>query len=133
MSRRSATNREKDMSLSDEIQTAIGAHGLWKGRLLTAIDTGTSKFTVATVAQDTECAFGKFLYANADPAIKNSPQWRTCVDLHSKFHQCAARVLQLALTGNQAAAKKEMDGQSEFLKLSRALTAEMVKWRGSVT
>ena len=121
------------MSLSDEIQEAIGAHGLWKGRLHTAIETGSCKFTVASVGQDSQCAFGKFLYSNADPAIRNSPHWRTCLDLHSKFHQAAARVLQLALTGNQEAAKKEMDPQSEFFRLSRTLTAAMLKWRETST
>jgi hypothetical protein len=113
------------MSLSDEIEEAVGAHGLWKGRLHTAIETGSCKFTVASVVQDSQCAFGKFLYSNADPAIRNSPHWRTCLDLHSKLHQSGARVLQLALTGNKEAAKKEMDSQSEFFRLS--LTAEMLK------
>jgi hypothetical protein len=117
------------MSLSDEIQEAIGAHGLWKGRLHTAIETGSCKFTVAAVAQDSQCAFGKFLYSSTDPAIKNSAHWRTCLDLHSRFHQSAARVLQLAVTGNKEAAQKEMDPQSDFFKLSRTLTAEMLKWR----
>src|SRR5580765_1349455 len=122
---------EGNMSLSDEIQEAIGAHGLWKGRLHTAIETGSCKFTVASVAQDSQCAFGKFLYSNADPAIRNSAHWRTCMDLHSKFHQSAARVLQLAVSGKKEAAKKEMDPQSEFSKLSRTLTAEMMKWQGT--
>jgi hypothetical protein len=53
------------------------------------------------------------------------------MDLHSKFHQSAARVLQLAVSGNQEAAKKEMDPESEFFKLSRSLTAEMLKWQAS--
>ena len=119
------------MSLSHEIQEAIGAHGLWKGRLHTAIETGSCKFTVAAVAQDSECAFGKFLHSSTDPAVKNSTHWRTCVDLHSRFHQSAARVLQLAVTGNKEAAQKEMDPQSDFFKLSRALTAEMMKWQGT--
>lgn len=117
------------MSLSDEIQAAIGSHGLWKGRLHTAIETGSSKFTVASVAQDSECAFGKFLYSNTDPAVRNSVHWRTCLDLRSRFHQSAARVLQLAMNGNKEAAKKEMEAQSEFIKLSRTLTAEMLKWQ----
>ena len=119
------------MSLSDEIQEAIGAHGLWKGRLDTAIETGSCKFTVATVAQDSQCAFGKFLYSSTDPAIRNSAHWRTCLDLHSRFHQSAARVLQLALNGNKDAAQQAMDPQSDFFKLSRSLTAEMLKWQAS--
>jgi len=98
-----------------------------------AIETGNSKFTVASVAQDSECAFGKFLYSNTDPAIKSSAHWRTCLDLHSRFHQSAARVLQLAVSGNKEAAKKEMDPQSEFFKLSRTLTAAMLKWRETAT
>ena len=119
------------MSLSDEIQEAIGAHGLWKGRLHTAVETGNSKFTAASVAEDSQCAFGKFLYSNTDPAIRNSAHWRTCLDLHSRFHQSAAHVLQLVLNGNKEAAQKAMDPQSDFFKLSRSLTAEMLKWQAS--
>jgi len=33
------------MSLHDEISKAIGAHGLWKGRLHRAIENGTSEST----------------------------------------------------------------------------------------
>ena len=54
------------MSLKDEISAAIGAHGSWKTRIRTAIESGTSEFSPLNVAADNKCAFGKWLYGVTD-------------------------------------------------------------------
>jgi hypothetical protein len=115
------------MKLSDEIQAAIGAHGAWKLRLRTAVDRGTSAFTVSTVAVDNQCDFGKFL----QKAATNSEHQHKCRDLHTQFHNAAAGVLQLALAGKKEAANQALGAQSEFTRVSRALTAAMMEWQSS--
>jgi hypothetical protein len=115
--------------LTDEIRAALGSHGLWKGRLRAAVDKGSSALTVAAVETDQGCDLGKFLYTVVDPA-EQTAHWRKCRDIHAKFHREAARVLQLALAGKKAAAEEAMLPESEFARMSRALTAEMLKWRG---
>jgi hypothetical protein len=115
------------------MQVAVGAHGLWKVRLRAAIDKGTGTFTVATVAADHECDFGKFLFTTVAPEVRNSPHWRKCRDLHARFHREASSVLQLALAGKKEAAEQAMDSESEFARLSRSLIAAMLKWRSTAT
>jgi methyl-accepting chemotaxis protein len=120
---------ERTLTLSEEIQAAIGAHGAWKLRLRTAVDTGTSTFTVSAVGVDNQCDFGKFLHTKVDPATKNSAQWRKCRDLHAQFHKAAAGVLQLALAGKKEVAKEALGAQGEFTTVSRALSAAMLEWK----
>ena len=50
------------MSVHDEIDKAISAHGMWKQKLRNAIDTGECESTPAKVKMDNNCAFGKWLY-----------------------------------------------------------------------
>jgi len=120
------------VTLSDGIQVAVGAHGLWKVKLHAAIDKETGAFTVAGAGVDHKCDCGKFLHTQVDAELKKSAYWRRCRDLHARFHQEAARVLQLALAGKKAAAQEAMDPDSEFARISRSLTAEMLKWRSAV-
>jgi len=47
--------------VKEQIQSAIGAHGLWKGRLKDAIQWKTGDLSVAVVRDDRACGFGKWL------------------------------------------------------------------------
>jgi hypothetical protein len=69
------------MDLKEQIKAAIGAHGLWKGRLTNAIDTGKSDWTVADVQSDYNCAFGKWLHGLG--AESNCAKCTTCKELHA--------------------------------------------------
>ena len=121
------------MNLSDQIRAAMGAHGLWKTRLRTAIDSGVSDFSVAVVKQDNQCAFGKWLYGDGlDPQLKKSPEYLRCVDLHRRFHLVTAGVLSLALEGKKTAAMNAMELNSEFAQISAALTLHLMEWRASL-
>ena len=51
------------MSTTDAITKGIGAHGMWKQRILDAIKTGKSEWTPEIVCQDNQCEFGKWLYS----------------------------------------------------------------------
>ena len=117
------------MSIQDEIKKAIGAHGLWKARLLQAIDTGKSEFLPENVCLDNKCEFGGWLYGATIPAsAKQMPDYEVIRKLHGEFHKIAGKVLQLALAGNKIEASKLIGDNSEFLTLSMKLTQAMMKW-----
>lgn len=116
------------MANTEEINKAIGAHGMWKQRLRQAVDSGKSEFTVERVRPDNNCDFGKWLHG-LPPGDKNSEHWKTVQDLHAKFHIEAARVLQLATTGNKAEAEKGLASNSPFTSVSAKLTSAMMKWK----
>ncbi|MGD0076394.1 MAG: CZB domain-containing protein [Candidatus Binataceae bacterium] len=112
------------------ITAAIGAHGMWKARLKSAIDKGTSEFTQARVHADNQCDFGKWLYGSA-AELKSSQHYGKCLELHRQFHAVAAKVLSLALAGKKEEALKAMAVQGEFAVASATLTNAMTQWKNA--
>ncbi len=116
------------MSLKDEISKGIGAHGKWKQRILSAIQTGQSEWTPETVRQDNQCDFGKWLYA-CSSQDKSSPHYDKVKELHAHFHTVAGGVLEMALTGDKAKAESAVTMNSEYRSVSGNLTSEMMAWK----
>ena len=117
------------MSLQEEIKKAVGAHGMWKKRLLDAIESGKSEFNPENVGKDNLCDFGKWLYGDTvSAAAKAMPEYAACRDLHGKFHALASGVLKLAVSGQKDAALAAIAPTSEFGVLSTTLTQALMKW-----
>lgn len=116
------------MSLVDEINKGIGAHGMWKQRIIDAINTGQSEWTPAVVRQDNQCEFGKWLYS-CSPQDKVSPHYEKVKDFHAQFHKVAAGVLEIALAGKKAEAETAIGINSEYKSISGELTKEMIAWK----
>jgi hypothetical protein len=119
------------MSTKDAITKGIGAHGLWKQRLLDAIKNGQSEWTPEIVCQDNQCEFGKWLYACSGEE-KSSAHYGKIKDLHANFHKCASNVLKLALTGKKSEAEGAIGDGSDYKNISAALTKEMMSWRSDL-
>ena len=118
------------MSDTDHLTHAIAAHGAWKTRLREAIESGTSIFSVETVRTDDQCEFGRWLYGSR-PAT-NAQHWEKVRDLHARFHQQAAGVLEAALKGETAKAEALMEPGGPFLQTSADLTLAIVAWKDSL-
>ncbi len=116
------------MSIPEEIQNAIAAHGMWKHRLRSAVDTGKSEFSVAVVCLDNQCPFGKWLHSVASE-LKASPRWKCVKVAHADFHREAAKVLELALSGRQPEARDALSFTGKFAAASARLTQEMMAWK----
>ena len=117
------------MSLQEEIKKAVGAHGMWKKRLLDAIESGASEFNPDNVCKDNLCEFGKWLYGDTVPAAaKTMPEYEKIRELHGKFHKIAGDVLKLATTGQKDKALAAISASSEFGTLSTSLTQALMKW-----
>jgi hypothetical protein len=118
--------------IKEEIQKAIGAHGMWKMRLSTAIATGKLDAQVADVRADNKCAFGQWLYGDSFPtAERNTEDYKKIKTLHIEFHKTAAQVAELALAGKKDEAKALVD-TGAYKKISSDLTAAMMSWKGKV-
>lgn len=117
----------------DMIQKAIAAHAKWKARLRTAVSTGTFEAAPAVVRADNRCEFGKWLYGpDFAAADKETINYRAAVDLHAKFHQEAAKIVELATTGQKDEAERAMGLEGSYTRASSALTKELVQWRLSL-
>ena len=114
------------MTLHKEIEHAIGAHGLWKGRLKLAIDAGKSDLDPNVVCSDRHCDFGKWLYGPG--AAGKSAHYEKVRKLHADFHTEAGRVLRLAMAGHKPDAAKALDQGSVFAHTSGALTGALMAW-----
>lgn len=117
------------MSLQDEIKHAIGAHGLWKNRLHSAIESGKSEFSPEQVSHDNNCDFGKWLHGpSLSSVVKHKAEYEACRHLHADFHREASHVLKLALDGHKDQARSAMGTSGKFAEISGNLTSAMMKW-----
>jgi hypothetical protein len=118
------------MSLEDEITKAIGAHGMWKMRLRSAIDSGKADVNSVEVAKDNVCPFGQWLYGSTIPTpTRASADYASVRKLHADFHKCASKVLECVALGHKAEADALMVG--EYAKVSGDLTTAMMKWKAA--
>ena len=118
------------MIIVDMIQKAIAAHSSWKARLKTAVATGKFEVSPADVKVDNRCEFGKWLYGpDFSAAEKQTENYRTAINLHAKFHQEAAKVVEWATSGHKDEAENAIGLEGSYTKASSALTKELVRWR----
>lgn len=120
------------MSVKEEIDKAIGAHGSWKQKLRTAIDTGECESTPDKVKMDNNCSFGKWLHERIDPSAKSSAYYKEIVSLHAEFHKEAGAILEIALNGNKDEANNRIKLGSKFAKLSAELTTKLKTWQATL-
>lgn len=118
------------MSRTDEINKAIGAHGMWKQRLKAAIDASSSDVTVAQAGADNVCPFGTWFYG-LPAAERGEPNAAAVRTLHAQFHTEAAAVLKLALAGRKPEAEKALGTGGAFASKSSELTSAMMRWQRS--
>jgi hypothetical protein len=112
----------------NEIDLAISAHGMWKQRIKSAIETGQSEFNANKVCLDNLCDFGKWLHT-LDANIKSTESWKTIQINHAEFHKVAGHILDLALNGKKDEATKGIALGSEYAAVSGKLTMAMMKWK----
>ncbi len=118
--------------LVQEINKAVGAHGVWKLKLRTAISRGSSDTPPSAVRCDNLCEFGKWLHSpTIDPAVRSSGSYQDAKRLHAEFHRCAARVLELALNKQKDEASAVLEG--EFNEHSQKLVRALGKWKAELS
>jgi Chemoreceptor zinc-binding domain len=116
----------------EEMKKAMGAHGAWKLRLRTAISVGKSDADPSQVKCDNLCEFGKWLYGQSlDAETKRGMPYHVVRRLHAEFHECAGRVLDLALRGQKSEALTLLDG--EYTQRSEKLVLALTKWRREIS
>jgi predicted transcriptional regulator len=121
------------MSAAQQIEQAIGTHGLFKLRLRTAIASGRLDGTVATLGSHLNCPFGKWMESAAvSPAIRASSHFAAVDLLHARFHVAAAKVAAMAIAGRAAEAAAALERDGEFGVASAELTAALLEWKSNV-
>jgi hypothetical protein len=119
------------MVTKETIDSALTAHSLWKKRLQEAIDKGTSEFKVSVVDKDDGCQFGQWLYSLTEEE-KKSGDFIKVRDLHAEFHKTAARILELAVSGNKEEAVKKMEFGGGYGKITGKLVIALNEWKSKL-
>jgi methyl-accepting chemotaxis protein len=120
--------------LATALDKAIAAHGMWKRRLKSAMNSGQSDVTPQVVAADNNCEFGKWLYGNGvrlSPAEKGT-DFEMVKKLHADFHRCASDTLGKALKGDRQGCDCDMGLSGRFSDASAKLTGAMMSWKRRV-
>ncbi len=79
---------------------------------------------------DDQCAFGKWLKRTDLPGeIRSSSDYAHICSLHSRFHQCAGTITELACAGKLSEAREEMGNRGCFNQISSELVSALNKWK----
>ena len=115
----------------EQITKALSAHGMWKTRLKSAIQSGTSDITPERAALDNCCDFGKWLYS-LPGREQECDAFREAKKLHANFHQEASGVLRLALGGKRDQAMRCVAVKGSFWNASERLASHMSSWKDAL-
>jgi hypothetical protein len=111
-----------DMSDAD----VLVDHARWITRLREHVY-GSLRLDPATVGRADSCAFASWL-RNAEPQMRHFDYWR-CIALHVRWHDCAARVVDLANHGRRLEAELAMAPGGQLRCLSSELVTTFARLR----
>ena len=113
--------------IREEVKKAIGAHGLWKARLKSAITSGKVDTDPANASKDTLCDFGKWIYSLKVP-YTSSPTYNEIKKLHGQFHQTVGKALGFIQAGQVKSAEQLMSPAGEYTLISQKLVDTLMRW-----
>jgi hypothetical protein len=115
---------------TEALQKGIAAHAEWKARVRSIINTGKSDLDLKVVKADNQCELGRWLYGGAQSATgADAVALQQVRQLHTKFHEEAARVIEAAVSGQRAEAEKAIALGGTYARASSALVEALVRWR----
>lgn len=90
--------------------SAIVSHQNWKVRFRAMIDSGvTEALNPDVIAEDNQCAVGKWIYGSAQEQFGTHPLWEKLRGDHAFFHTSASRVLMMIIRGEKQKALQEIE------------------------
>jgi len=98
---------------NDAITMAIAAHDEWRVRLRSMISSGATGLDARTIRRDGECEFGKWLESRKADG-RDAARWNELGELHARFHEATARVVELVAGRRRAEALAAMQPDGEF-------------------
>lgn len=112
------------MSLKDEINQAISAHGQWKVKFRDFMD-GKLDLDPNVVKQNNQCQFGKWLEGDGRKLMAKG-DFDEIHRLHTEFHKAAGDVVVKKKAGDVAGAQAALGPSGAFTKASSELTRRMM-------
>ena len=114
-----------------DIQQAIDSHALWMSSLRQAILDAQTPIDVAGIRAEDQCEFGKWLYGpRLSDEDRASSSYQEVKRLHAEFHEAAARVVELAASGQTRDAYDLLYG--DYITMSGRLAIAMRAWQDTL-
>ena len=110
---------------------AIAAHAEWKVKLRLYLG-GQGDLDPAVIAQDNQCALGKWIYGEGQ-AFAHLPEFEELRQHHASFHTCASQVVQKIDAGNQDGAAEDLEPNGEFAALSSEISMGLMRLKRHVS
>ncbi len=105
--------------------TAIISHQNWKNRFLAMIQSGVAEaLNPDVIAQDNQCAVGKWIYGPAREQYGSHPLYEKLRLDHRFFHTCASRVLVMIIRGEKQKALEEIQ-HGTYARASNDVTMDL--------
>jgi hypothetical protein len=116
------------MELAAHLRLAQASHAMWRHLLASALGTGRTARPVDEVRREDACDFGAWLLGTE--RLRESPAFAPVRELHLRFHEEAARALELVLDGQPEAAERALSDGGPFDRASRDLEDALERWAG---
>jgi len=113
--------------VNNSFATAIVAHLGWKSMLQSVLESRSGEVSPGDLRQDDRCRFGHWLRRLEDLYRDQDIYWRCC-ELHRQFHETAANVLEIAMSGRPDADVAALEATRALDAVSESLTAAMLEW-----
>ncbi len=118
------------MPTRPEILLAIGAHIWWKNEFENDVRNGWHCFNPELAASSYESDLGLWL-AEISPAEQEWPHFEKVQSLYTDFHEAAAEVVQMAMSGEMDSAEASIR-TGPYAQKATALTLALKNWMESV-
>jgi methyl-accepting chemotaxis protein len=103
---------------------AIARHMQWKItlQLAIALNEPLSPSAIHAIEHSEECPGGRWIVSQHASSLRNTPEFRDLVVRHEEFHRELARIASMINNGKYAAARRALDPNSNFRKVSQAMS-----------
>jgi hypothetical protein len=114
-----------------DFDEAIKAHASWKIKLSTYIRNPNGSLKSIDIKPDNKCSLGKWIQESSSKhgSVSEYKELKLC---HSKFHICAADIVDRADNGENLTDQIALGGKSDYNKLSRDIVKIIMALRKKI-
>jgi len=116
--------------LTSQLRAGLMAHEVWRSQLISTVLTGRGTVRPSEAARDDACEFGRWLARLGE--LPEVPQVEAVRQLHVHFHQEAAEVLELVMSGRRQEATRALGAGGRFDEAALKLTAAVKDWMAAL-
>lgn len=108
------------------VDDAVKSHATWKRKLATYLEKPDRSINHSELGQDNKCELGQWLHSCKDK-YKDVPEFVDLLNVHRKFHICAAEIVRKADSGVTVSEEVALGSSSKFSETSMSVVSLLMK------